>query len=334
MKRYIKTSAFFVITIILSVALVVTGVSLVFSNIENKELQKKINETITSAEKAKKDYEAMKAENEQTIVKDAELEKINKDLEFKIAAAKKEIEDQKKLLNKINSKSIVAAEQELALENSPQTRVAPGSKICYLTFDDGPSDRTIEILDILERYEVKATFFVVGSSKLQYLPRIVEKGHAIGLHANSHDYSKIYKSTDAYFKDLMALSDKVYDKIGEHPMIMRFPGGGSNLVSQKHCKGIMTRLTSQVQIKGYAYFDWNVDSGDAVTKNITAKKIVSNVLTGAENKNSICVLMHDISSKNATVEALPEIIMGLKNMGYRFEVLTKNSYGYHHKVQN
>lgn len=334
MKRYIKTSAFFVITITLLVALLVTGTSLVVSNIENEELRGKNNEITASIEKTKKEYEAMKNEKEQTTVKDSELEKINKDLEFKIAAAKKEIEDLNKLLKKVNSKSIVAAEQELALENSPQTRVAPGNKTCYLTFDDGPSDRTVEILDILERYEVKATFFVVGSSKLQYLPRIAEKGHAIGLHANNHDYSKIYKSTDVYFKDLMALSDKVYDKIGEHPMIMRFPGGGSNMISQKHCKGIMTRLTSQVQIKGYAYFDWNVDSGDAVTKNITAKKIVNNVLTGAENKNSICVLMHDISTKNATVEALPEIIVGLKKMGFHFEVLNKNSYGYHHRVLN
>lgn len=334
MKKYIKTHIFLVLTVVLSVALILTSAQTIFLSAKSNKYEDRINAALTSADVANQERETMKNENDKTKLENAELEKINADLQFKINAAKKEIEDQKKLLKKLDKKTLIAAEKELAIENSPQTRVMPAGKVCYLTFDDGPSDRTIEILDVLDRYEVAATFFVVGSSKLQYLPRIVEKGHAIGLHANNHDYSKIYKSTDAYFKDLAALSDKVFDKIGVHPMIMRFPGGGSNKVSQKHCKGIMTHLTSQVQIKGYAYFDWNVDSGDASSKNVTAKTITDNVLSAAAKKDSICVLMHDISSKNATVEALPKIIEGLQKMGYRFEILTKNSYGFHHTVQN
>ena len=118
--------------------------------------------------------------------------------------------------------------------------------VIYLTFDDGPSDRTLEILKILDQYNAKATFFVVGTAKLQYLPQIVEKGHTIGLHSNTHNYSKIYKSTDAFFNDLTALSQKVYDVAGIHSKVVRFPGGSSNNVSKSYCKGVMTRLTSQV----------------------------------------------------------------------------------------
>ena len=115
---------------------------------------------------------------------------------------------------------------------------------------------------------------------------------------------------------------------------MRFPGGSNNTVSKKYKKGIMSDLTTQVQIKGYAYVDWNVDSGDASGNNVAATRIKNNVLRQAKNKNSICVLMHDTSSKGTTVKALPGIIEGLKKQGYKFEVLTEKTYGYHFKVNN
>ena len=138
----------------------------------------------------------------------------------------------------------------------------------------------------------------------------------------------------AFFKDINALAKKIDKKIGIKPMIMRFPGGSNNLVSKKYKKGIMTDLTTQVQIKGYAYFDWNVDSGDASGHNVPASRITKNVLNQAKNKNSICVLMHDTAAKSTTVKALPDILDGLKKQGYKFEVLTEETYGYHYKVNN
>lgn len=302
--------------------------------LKTKKLQNSVVEAVAAHNNDKSTYEEMKKQNELTNQNSDEILKENNDLKIKLEAAKKEIRDANKLLGKMDTKKLISAEKALAAENSPQAKTEPTSKVCYLTFDDGPSDRTPEILDILERYEVKATFFVVGSAKLQYLPRIAEKGHAIGLHLNTHDYSKIYKSTTAYFDDLNLLSDKVYDKIGIHPKIVRFPGGGSNGVSKKYSKGIMTRLTSQVMIKGYAYFDWNVDSTDASGKDVPKEKIVSSVLTAAEKKNSICVLMHDTASKHTTVEALTEIIVGLQKQGYTFKALDEKCYGYHHTVKN
>jgi peptidoglycan/xylan/chitin deacetylase (PgdA/CDA1 family) len=96
----------------------------------------------------------------------------------------------------------------------------------------------------------------------------------------------------------------------------------------------MTKLTTQVKIKGYSYFDWNVDSGDASGNNVAASRITKNVLNQAKNKNSICVLMHDTAAKGTTVKALPGILDGLKKQGYKFEVLTEETYGYHYKVNN
>ena len=334
MKKFVKTWVVISIISVLVVSLIaVSTVTVVFA-VNNYKLQNRVEEVIAAHNGDKDTFDAMKKQHGEVMDENAELVKENLNLKQKLEAAQKENKDINKILDKMDRKKVIEAEKLLAAENSPQAKAEPTKKICYLTFDDGPSDRTPEILDVLERYEVSATFFVVGSAKLQYLPRIVEKGHVIGLHANNHDYSKIYKSTTAYFNDLNLLSDKVYDKIGVHPKIVRFPGGGSNKVSQKYNKGIMTRLTSQVQIKGYGYFDWNVDSGDASGKDIPKQTLVNNVLTAAAKKNSICVLMHDTSSKYTTVEALPEIIVGLEKMGYTFKTLNEKCFGYHHTVRN
>lgn len=213
---------------------------------------------------------------------------------------------------------------------------APTEKICYLTFDDGPSDNTLQIINILNSYNAKATFFVVGTARLDYLDEIHNSGHTVGLHTNSHVYSQIYSSDEAYLADLNAISAAVEQRIGVKSMCVRFPGGSSNLTSLNvgKCKGIMTRLTNTLPSMGYAYFDWNVDSGDAAGKNVDPAKICANVLVQAQNKTSICVLMHDSSAKSTTVQALPGIIEGLSAMGYRFEALTVQSHGYHHGVNN
>ncbi len=217
-----------------------------------------------------------------------------------------------------------------------------GDKVCYLTFDDGPSTAvTTRILETLDKYNAKATFFVANGSK-SMLTKIKDGGHAIGLHTNSHDYD-IYKSKEAYFKDLNAISDKVYAAVGIRSKIIRFPGGSSNTVSKSRCKGIMSVLVEEVEKQGYAYFDWNVDSNDANSSKmevIDGKKrtpkatIVNSVLNSAKGKDKICVLMHDIAVKTTTADALPEIIEGLRDMGYRFEALTTSSPVFHMKVNN
>ena len=222
---------------------------------------------------------------------------------------------------------------------NPNTNTNSDEMVCYLTFDDGPSKTvTYSILDTLDRYNVKATFFVTGTGYTDGYVDIVKRGHTIGLHTNTHEWS-IYKSTEAYFNDLQKVSDKVYEKTLIRSKIIRFPGGSSNTVSRKQCKGIMTTLTKMVEEKGYNYIDWNVDSTDALNNNRTKEDILNSVLKYCLDKNGkpqkeICVLMHDTGAKKATAEALPEIIEGLSKLGYTFKALDINSNGFHHDVNN
>ncbi|MBO4467982.1 MAG: polysaccharide deacetylase, partial [Clostridia bacterium] len=214
--------------------------------------------------------------------------------------------------------------------------------VCYLTFDDGPSTNvTPLILDILKSQNVKATFFVVGTGNLSLLSRISSDGHTIGLHTDTHrcyeqNSNNIYSSTYKYLLDLKAVSDKVQSLTGKRSTVIRFPGGGSNLVSKKVCPGIMSNLSVLVQDMGYSYFDWNVSSGDANATNPTPQQILSNIINNSHvaNGEGICVLMHDTNAKMTTAQALTGVITELKKRGYTFEALSPGDFGFHHAVAN
>lgn len=206
-------------------------------------------------------------------------------------------------------------------------------KVIYLTFDDGPSEYTGELLDILANYNIKATFFVTGrNSKYEhFITRAYNEGHAIGLHTNTHNYSLIYQSVDAYFDDLNLINEKVKKLTGSYSYLLRFPGGSSNTVS-KFNPGIMTELSKLVEAKGYKYFDWNVSSEDATGKIFTPDEYALNVINGLGNRDTYIVLQHDTNVNS--VRAVDKIIQyGLSN-GYRFEVLTNMSPTIHHRINN
>lgn len=232
---------------------------------------------------------------------------------------------------KSTNKKLNAQKNEAVNQNATKVP-STGEKICYLTFDDGPSSNTLKILEILKKYNAKATFFVINTKNINYVKKIHDAGHTVALHTYTHDYSKIYSSEKAYFADLKKISDKVKSFTGVETKIIRFPGGSSNKISDNHCKGIMKKLVKSVGQKGYYYFDWNVDSGDAAGTNVSYTKIRDNVLIQAKDKNSICVLMHDSESKKTTVTALPGILKGLKAQGYVFKGLSEKSFGYRHNV--
>jgi peptidoglycan/xylan/chitin deacetylase (PgdA/CDA1 family) len=186
------------------------------------------------------------------------------------------------------------------------------------------------LLDLLKRYGVKATFFVTGSGSNGELWRMYKEGHSIGMHTMTHDYDSIYASEEAFFNDLYAIQDVIYRNTGLKPTLMRFPGGGSNLVSSKN-EGIMTRLAQAVQDSGFQYFDWNVDSNDAGGA-VQRKTVAANVIDGISKNRVSVVLQHDIHGYSvAAVEDI--IIWGLEN-GYRFLPLTETSPTMHHTVLN
>ena len=223
-----------------------------------------------------------------------------------------------KVLKKVVSKTVPASQE----------------KIVYLTFDDGPSQNTKKIIDILEKYNAKATFFVTGNGKKynKYIKEAYEKGHTIGLHTYSHKYDQVYASVDAYFEDLNKIGQMVKEQIGFVPKYIRFPGGSSNTKSASYCKGLMTTLVTEVQNRGYQYYDWNADSTDAARNNQAVSVLVKNG-TSSKAKN-INLLMHDTAAKSTTVEALPKIIEHYQKLGYTFKGIDDTSFTPHHGVNN
>lgn len=182
-----------------------------------------------------------------------------------------------------------------------------GYRKVYLTFDDGPSMYTDDILDILDRYGIRATFFVVGKTDAhsrEMYQRIVEDGHTLGMHSYSHVYRDIYSSVDAFTQDLEKLSDYLYEVTGVSCRFYRFPGGSSNTVSHV---GIMD-LIDVLNQRDIVYFDWNVMSGDAGSTKLTVDQLTENVLNHLDEYRTAVVLMHDSGDKPESVEALPVII--------------------------
>lgn len=194
----------------------------------------------------------------------------------------------------------------------------------YLTFDDGPSENTEKILDILDDYNVKATFFVVGKDTEEYgdaYRRIVDDGHTIGMHSFSHNYSKIYQSEEAFVADYNQIHDLILDTTGVDTKLYRFPGGSSNKVSNTSMSVFINYLN---QI-GVQYYDWNIASGDATSQAFTADELVDNVMSDVVKYKTSVVLLHDASNKNATVEALPRLIESLNEAGAMILPITEET---------
>lgn len=194
----------------------------------------------------------------------------------------------------------------------------------YLTFDDGPSVLTQDILDILEQYQVKATFFVVGKQEKDLLPmyaKIVDGGHVIGMHSYSHKYNQIYASVDAFGRDLDQIRELIYTQTGVWSSIYRFPGGSSNDVSSLD----MTEYIKYLNGKGIEYYDWNVAAGDATENSISACDILDNTFSGIGKHREAIVLMHDTGNKKTTVDALPAMIKGLQDRGIKLAVIDQNT---------
>ena len=183
----------------------------------------------------------------------------------------------------------------------------------YLTFDDGPSIYTDDILDILAEYGVKATFFVIGRdnpvSYDRYI-RIVEEGHTLGMHSYTHIYDEIYASPESFAEDTQRLRTLLEEVTGVTPRFYRFPGGSSNNVSATDVNVLADYLASE----DIVYFDWNVSSGDASGNSITSEQIIRKALYGIEDRETTVILLHDTASKWTTVRALPGLIEAIQAM--------------------
>ncbi len=213
----------------------------------------------------------------------------------------------------------------------PQPVIAPAGKVIYLTFDDGPGKHTERLLDILDKHDIKATFFVVNTGYMHLLPRMIESGHTVAMHTATHRYEKLYANEYAYFTDLQTIQNAIQTHTGVAPTILRFPGGSSNVISKRYNRGIMTSLTTKIKELGYRYFDWNVDSGDAGSGRST-DQVYYNVITGVSKRDVSVVLMHDIYEY--TVDAVEGIIAWGRSNGYTFLPLEDSSPVCEHPINN
>lgn len=215
------------------------------------------------------------------------------------------------------------------------TETVTGEKVVYLTFDDGPSDLTPKVLDILDKYNVKATFFVTGfdTDNANYIKIAHDKGHTIGMHTYTHDYAKVYASPKAYYDDLNKIAELCKEQLGYVPHYIRFPGGSSNTVSSSYYKGIMTFLVNDVHKKGYQYYDWNSANGDAMGQVATATDLYKNAISYV-GQTDLVMLCHDSGDKQATVDSLPKIIEYYQANGYKFKAIDDTTYVAHHQPNN
>ncbi|BCJ95885.1 hypothetical protein acsn021_34540 [Anaerocolumna cellulosilytica] len=193
-------------------------------------------------------------------------------------------------------------------------------KKVYLTFDDGPSHITKDIMDILKKNQVKATFFIVGSTmkeeEKEYLKQMVDDGHTIGIHTFSHNYKEIYSSVEAFLEDFYEDYKLIYDITGVQVNIFRFPWGSYNMYN----RGIRDELIGEMKRRGFTYYDWNVSAEDSVG-NPTEYKIKKNVLKDLSRYEEPIILMHDSAINRLTAKSLPEIIKEIQDKGYVFDTL-------------
>lgn len=196
----------------------------------------------------------------------------------------------------------------------------PDGKTIYLTFDDGPTAHTAELLSVLARQQVPATFFVTGTTdaaSLQQMREIVEQGHAIGLHSYSHRYRAIYSSVESFLEDQYQLFTLIRDTTGVTPSVFRMPGGSINAYDY----GIYQDILAEMMRRGFVPFDWNISSGDSAGGS-PAQTIVSRVTAAATDLERGVVLFHDSSAKNSTAAALSPIIDQLRAQGFSFASLS------------
>ncbi len=194
----------------------------------------------------------------------------------------------------------------------------------YLTFDDGPSKYTDSILYYLDRYNIKATFFVVpdGSDECaRRMKKIVDAGHTIGVHSATHDYKQIYAGVEAFLADFKICYDRIYEATGVKASLFRFPGGSINDFNEETRDEIIAEMTR----RGFVYFDWNVDSNDAGGADWTEMYV--GVLGQIAGTNRAVVLMHDRDDRLNTVLVLEDIIKALLDdeRGYKLDRLTENT---------
>lgn len=204
-------------------------------------------------------------------------------------------------------------------------------KRCYLTFDDGPTENiTPQILDVLRRYNVKATFFEVGSlikANPDVARRVYEEGHLIANHSNGHNYEKLYASTESFINEINECYEIIKSVTGEaEPFkLIRFPGGSYKSSADSYSP-VKQECKTVLKENGFYYCDWNSLTGDAEGKKKNASELLAYLKQNLDTSESTVVLMHDAAAKQNTADALASVIEYLMSEGYTFHRLDEIDY--------
>lgn len=301
-QRLIRRRRRFIVSVLLLLTLIVTGIFIVDKHISkgamasNVDVMKRRNENINDL-----------------LTPFSELEVDSRKYEIHKALIEK----------KINIEKQQREEQQQKLKQEKQSKIneIKDKKIAYLTFDDGPSSKvTPKVLDILDEYNIKATFYVIGylaEKNPEIIIREYESGHAIGNHTYSHNYKYVYRSVGGLFTELDKNEKVLKNILGKDFEIktVRLPGGS---FGEKR-KPFRNALTE----RGITYIDWNALNGDAEGHNIPKEKLVERFKETSKGKKNLTILMHDAGAKQTTAQALPEIIEYLTNEGYEFRAVNQ-----------
>ncbi|MDG5787509.1 polysaccharide deacetylase family protein [Evansella sp. AB-P1] len=299
---------------------------------------------ISSVQYLKSETEQLKIENDQLkeeidgLRKDLAIKREHNDtIEHKKDTKKSElndlhaqIESKRELINNLNEqidnykKQINQLEQKIEQKkNDNKAKTDPnGEKKVFLTFDDGPTSLTSSVLDILQKYDIPASFFVIGE-RMERKPKITQRayneGHMILPHSFTHEYS-IYTSFDTFYKDFFLAEEAYRNTLQlEPPSIFRFPGGSSNHSSFEYGgEEFMPLLTEDVKDKGYVYVDWNVSSGDAGSNINDPTGMKNSIIKDSIDNDFIVLLFHDTGNNQALLEILPTVISYYKENDYTF----------------
>lgn len=323
----IKLSLLPILVFIISLILISVQIAFSWNNLLAKNETTNTSQTIasTSQQEVQNTTKTTKSETNNTPATIDNNKNTTNTTETQAKATENKTNENKTQTNKVSENKTAES----------KTTTSNGKSIAYLTFDDGPSSITNSVLDILKKYNVKATFFVInsGSYNKTTLQREVNEGHTIGLHAYDHNYAIAYKDDNSYLDGIDKLRAKVKADTGFDSHYIRFPGGSSNTISKRYSKGIMSRITKTAKQRGYKYYDWNVDDDDAGRAR-TADDCYNNVVRELRPNRSNIVLMHDFGTNKKILEALPRIIEYCQKNGYTMLPIDDNTPEIHHGISN
>lgn len=210
---------------------------------------------------------------------------------------------------------------DMVVEKVPYKEEVAGDKVVYLTFDDGPWSGTPQVLDLLDEYDVKATFFVTAQffdnedDLVKAIKQLHDRGHAVAVHTYSHEYHDIYNSVDDYLQDYKKMDDIIVKAIGERSHVFRFPGGSNNVYG----KSIREDLIREMNSRGLVYHDWNAYDGGC--DGYSESNMISSAVEECTSQDKSILLMHDTKAQSFILDTLPSIISQIKEAGYRFDIL-------------